>query len=433
MAAIAAIYLLCFCAWMVLGGTIHERTHESDSSLKDEVSAQWGTPQVQLSPQLELAWDEDVEQKETVVDPVTQQTRVVTRTSTVERKRPVLLDRSKVDVGFRLDHRRKGLLWYSTYAVDFRGDYAYVHQDERDARLIITYSFPSPQALYDGFRFDIDGKVDPQLVPSDEAGGKVVRQVVPVRRGSEVPFTIAYRSQGLDWWRYSFGSDVNRIRNFDLRMHTDFHDIDFPQGTISPTSKIWRAATAEMGAGWDLAWKSENLISGFQIGMEMPKKLNPGPLAAKISFFAPVCLGFFFVWMFVICLMRGIELHPMNYLFLAAAFFAFHLLFAYSVDHIDVVPAFLIASAVSVFLLVSYLRLVVGIRFAAFEAAGSQVVYLVLFSYAHFFEGFTGLIVTIGSILTLFLLMQLTGRVKWAEKFRSKAGLGLPSATPSST
>jgi inner membrane protein involved in colicin E2 resistance len=234
---------------------------------------------------------------------------------------------------------------------------------------------------------------------------------VPVRKGTVVPFEIAYRSQGLDWWRYSFGRDVNRVKNFELVMTTDFKDIDFPQGTISPHFKD------ETPSGWKLRWKSDNLISGFQIGMEMPRKLNPGPLAAEISFFAPVSLGFFFVWMFVITLMRRIDLHPMNYLFLAAAFFAFHLLFAYTVDHIDIVLAFLLASATSVFLVVSYLRLVVGIRFAALEAAGSQLVYLVLFSYAHFFEGLTGLIVTIGSILTLFLLMQVTGRIRWSDKF----------------
>jgi len=66
---------------------------------------------------------------------------------------------------------------------------------------------------------------------------------------------------------------------------------------------------------------------------------------------------------------------------------------------------------------VSYLRLVVGLRFALTEAAGAQFIYLVLFSYAFFFKGFTGLTVTIGSILTLFVVMQATGRVCWAEKF----------------
>lgn len=419
MVAIAAIYVLVGLGWMVLGGSVSQRTWKSDRELKAEVSALWGSPQTQVSPQIAFVWEEEVEEKQTVEDAATGEKKLLTRTTRVERQRPVILDRSKVDVDFRMDHRRKGLLWYATYSVDFRGEYAYLH-DDRDGRLVVTYRFPTTQALYDGFRFEVDGIVDPQIVPVDEGGAKIVRQVVPVGRGASVPFAIAYRSQGLDWWRYSFGDDVNRVKNFELTMTTNFEEVDFPDGTISPTLK------EDTPEGWKLRWRSENLISGFQIGMEMPKKLNPGPLAAKISFFAPVCLGFFFVWMFVIGLMRGVELHPMNYLFLAAAFFAFHLLFAYTVDHIDVVPAFVICSAVSMFLVVSYLRLVVGIRFAALEAAGSQFVYLVLFSYAHFFEGFTGLIVTVGSILTLFLLMQLTGRIRWAEKFRGAGGELVP-------
>jgi inner membrane protein involved in colicin E2 resistance len=121
--------------------------------------------------------------------------------------------------------------------------------------------------------------------------------------------------------------------------------------------------------------------------------------------------------MFIITTMRGIDLHPMNYFFLATAFFAFHLLMAYLVDHISIHAAFVVSSIVSIFLVVTYLRLVVGIRFAAVEAALAQFVYLVLFSYAFFFKGFTGLAVTIGSILTLFMVMQLTGRIRWSEKF----------------
>jgi hypothetical protein len=51
------------------------------------------------------------------------------------------------------------------------------------------------------------------------------------------------------------------------------------------------------------------------------------------------------------------------------------------------------------------------------QAGGAQFVYLVLFSYAFFIPGYTGLAVTIGSIVTLFLLMQLTARIRWAERF----------------
>jgi inner membrane protein involved in colicin E2 resistance len=107
----------------------------------------------------------------------------------------------------------------------------------------------------------------------------------------------------------------------------------------------------------------------------------------------------------------------MNYFFLSAAFFAFHLLLAYLVDHLDVHAAFLTAAATSVFLVLSYLRLVMGTRAALAEAGLAQTVFLVLFSYAFFFEGVTGLTVTLGAVVTLFVLMQVTGRVDWGQVF----------------
>ena len=66
-----------------------------------------------------------------------------------------------------------------------------------------------------------------------------------------------------------------------------------------------------------------------------------------------------------------------------------------------------IAAAVSVSLVVSYLRARGrhALRAAARRAL-AQLVFLVLFSYAFFFEGYTGLTVTVGAVLTLFVLMQ---------------------------
>lgn len=108
----------------------------------------------------------------------------------------------------------------------------------------------------------------------------------------------------------------------------------------------------------------------------------------------------------------------MNYFFLSTAFFAFHLLLAYLADHLDIHVSFAICSAVSVVLVVTYLRLVTGTQFAIREAALAQLIYLVLFSYAFFFKGLTGLAITIVAILTLFAAMQMTGRIRWSEKFR---------------
>ena len=140
-----------------------------------------------------------------------------------------------------------------------------------------------------------------------------------------------------------------------------------------------------------------------------------------MSFSAPISLLFFFTILFVLGTLRKIDFHPIHYVFVAAAFFAFHLLFGYSVDLLQIVPAFLVSSVVSLALVVSYLRLVVSNRFAFVEAAAAQLVYLVGFSLAHFLDGYTGLTVTVLSIGTLFVLMQLTGRIRWSEGDRTSA------------
>jgi hypothetical protein len=371
--AIAFIFLCTSAAWLFLGGTIFARTYNSDPELKDKVASSWGSPQIQAQP---------------------------TVTSDV----PVAIDSSKIDVFVDLDYRQKGLLWYSTYKVAFTGAYA-VHNDTDAARdITLHWAFPAQKAIYD----DVSIAVDAQR----QNGTAAVTTTLAPRKSALI--RIAYRSHGLDSWTYSLGGDSAQVRNFKLNLTTNFRDVDYPDNALSPTSK------EETATGWKLSWEYANLVSGYQIAVALPAKLQPGPLAGEISNFAPVSLFFFFV-MILISTLRKVDLHPMNYFFLAAAFFAFHLLLAYLVDHISIHAAFLIASVVSTALVVSYLRLVTGLRFALREAGLAQFIYLILFSYAFFFKGFTGLAVTIGSILTLFVSMQLTGRIRWPEQFTALA------------
>jgi hypothetical protein len=212
---------------------------------------------------------------------------------------------------------------------------------------------------------------------------------------------------------------VADARNFTLRARTNVRGLDFPAGTMSPTSRT------EAGEGWDLTWRFTNLVTGQAIGIDLPARQNPGPVAARITFFAPVSLLFFLAVMVVLDVLSSESLHPMNYTFIAAAFFAFHLLMAYLVDHVSLHVAFGASALVSAGLVASYLRAVGGMRERWWQAVLAQAVYLVAFSYAFFFEGVTGLAVTIGAILTLFVLMQMTARVRWADVFaRREAAAG---------
>jgi hypothetical protein len=289
------------------------------------------------------------------------------------------LESSKLDVSLALEHRQKGLLWYSTCTVGFSGVYAVRNDSGEERTVTFDWPFPAQKAIHDDLAISVDGELLPFQNDTVSAATKT-----HLAAGATRTFQVSYRSHGLDLWAYDFGENVSQVHDFNLRMTTNFRDIDFPDNSLSPVEKH------ETGNGWLLIWRYKNLVSGYNIAMAMPAKLQPGPLAGQISYFAPVSLFFFFFVMLIITTLHGLDLHPMNYFFLATAFFAFHLLLAYLVDHISIHVAFVICSIVSVGLVVSYLRLVVGMRFAAREAGIVQLIYLVL-SYAFFFKGFTGL------------------------------------------
>ena len=375
--AISAIFIGTTAAWLFLGVTISTRTGESDAQLRDKVSSVWGGRHAQVAPIASFGAD-----------------RISAPAA------------SDIEVVLNLEHRRKGLLWYPTYTVDFQGKYGFRNEDAEARDVQFYWAFPAKGAIYDDLQLTLDGAaLRPELL-ADRA--RVTSKLQP---GQTVRLGVRYKSQGLEEWRYRFGAQISSLPNFRMRVKTNFGDVDFDDRTLAPTTKM------ESGTGWELTWAYRNLFAGREIAVVMPQKPQPGPLAAEISFFAPVSLLFYFFVLLMFTSLKEVDLHPMNYFFLACSFFAFHLLMAYLVDHIDIYAAFAISAAVSVFLAVTYLRLVAGAKFAMREAAGAQLVYLVLFSFAFFFRGFTGLAVTVGAILTLFLTMQLTAGVRWADRF----------------
>ena len=417
--AIAFIFVATSVAWSILGVTVQERTGESDGELRQEVAQLWGGRHRQVAPKV---WIEEPRIVTRQVQENDETGRAVQRTvtETVYDQVPLSLEENRIDVTFDLDQRQKGLLWYDTYAVHFDAQYLVSHHAVAARHVRVHFAFPSPEGIYDGFQIQVGGQDAREA--SDLSAG--ITADVVAEPGEQIPIRIAYRSRGLDDWTYAFGEGVAQVRDFALVAHTDFTGIDFPAGTMSPTAK------KREGSGWRLEWEFESLATGQKVGLDMPNRQNPGPLAARISYFAPVSLLFFVTVMVILGVLRGRSLHPMNYVFVSAGFFAFHLLLAYLVDHLDVHLSFAIAAVVSVLLVVTYLWLAAGLRVAVLEAGIAQTVFLVLFSYAFFFEGYTGLTVTVGAIATLFVLMLVTGRVDWGKVFAR--GQERPVSAPTS-
>lgn len=385
------IFICMTIAWAILGTSIIVRTDSGYTQLDQRVEDLWGSEHSQKAPTVMLtSIQKNGDYEKTVTTPVE-------------------LESSDIQAGFQLEHRRKGLLWYPTYDVDFDGVYTFKNPLKQPAEATVIFVFPASGTIYDAFEFRVG---DEQITPNAN-NYEGINAVVDVPAGGEVTIHVAYKSRGLDRWRYSFSEGITTVKNFSLKAVTDFSEYDFPPQTISASTKT------PTKNGWELEWTFNSMVSDFDIGVQMPTKLNPGPLASRMSYFAPVSLLFFFTTLVVLGAVKDRNLHPMHYFFLGASFFSFHILFAYLVDHLLVELSFIIAAVVSMALVATYLYRAAGGRFALWVSS-AQLVFLVLFSYAFFFEGYTGLVITIGAILTLAIMMQLTAKVDWAEVFRKK-------------
>lgn len=387
--AITFIYTCTAVGWFILAGATIVRTQTQDRNLRGAVSQLWGAKQSQAAP------------------------TVYYKPPTAKAAKEYLaLDASEVNVDLKLDHRRKGLLWYSTYHVTFAGKYTVKNNSDHSRQVVAEFAFPAKGAVYDNFRLAVDGR----RVNEVEINSGKVTKTLELAPSQSQTLEISYNSQGLDQWSYDFGTYVRQVKNFSLIVNTDFEKIDFPAESISPTDK------QSLTNGWKLTWKYTNLLTGVKIAVVTPKKLNPGPWVSRVTAAAPVSLFLFFFLLFVFTTVKKIKLHPMNYFFVGTAFFSFHLLLAYLVDHVPLPLAFAICSMMSVLLVLSYMRLVVGWRVAFLEITLFQLIYLVFFSYTFFFEGYTGLAITILCICTLFVVMQFTGKLDWETVFAKNKG-----------
>jgi len=381
--AVVLIFLLGVVAWIVLGQANWMRSQQTSAMLSASVQSLWGAPIEQTAPEL------------TIKVPGTDRIRMISPS------------RNRIDVNINLEQRRKGLLWYPTYTVDFHGRYEVTNEARIAQDIRLYFTLPSETATYENLVLKIGEKAE----RLDTLIGYSFYRIIPLMPGASEAIEIAYQTRGINSWTYLLNNGQGLVNRLDMTVKTNFIDIDFIDGSLSPMQVDVR------DDGLDIHWRSSELITRQNIGISMPQKLNPGPLAARMSFFAPVCLLFFFVLITSICVTRKIDIHPMHYLFVNAGFFAFHLLFAYTIDLINVHLAFFISAIVSVVLVVSYLARALGETFPWKIAALGQLIYLVLFSYSFFLKGMTGLTVTIASIVTLAVLMRITAQTDWSQVF----------------
>jgi hypothetical protein len=244
-AAITFIFLCTAFAWAILGATIFQRTYDSDSLSGTRVESTWGAPQNQTPP---IASFEELVPKKTVK---TENGKTVETVVQEKFTRELALENSRLNVDLNLEHRQKGLLWYSTYKVGFAGAYLFRNPSDKERDVTFALNFPTAQAIYDDLIFTVDGA--PLALKNEKNSASGTVKIAP---GKVATLKVGYKSQGLNHWAYSLANgneaagDVARVSDFSLKMTTNFKDIDFPNNTLSPTIKrrLLNARTATAGS-----------------------------------------------------------------------------------------------------------------------------------------------------------------------------------------
>ena len=387
MIAIVIIFFVSCIGWLILGTVTSFRSTDSFSRLGSQVEGLWGTPLMQKAPAF------------SVQIPGSRQVRWI------------MPSRNVIAVEIQPDYRKKGLIWYPTYTCSFEGQYTVANTEEVLQKIRLHFAFPAKGATYDNFAMYINDKL--LRSPIDTKQG--VAEIIELAPGKRTTFRIKYKTRGINSWRYQMAQHVERVQNLKMTVKTAFDDVDYTEASLSPMH------SEKTRDGMFLEWRATDLITSSDIGIIIPQKLNPGPLTSRITYFAPVCLIFFFVLIATITVKYEIDIHPMHYLFVAAGFFAFHLLLTYFVGHINVHLAFVISAVTSVALVTGYLSAALGRKFPWKIAIAGQLFFLVLFSYSFFIKGVTGLTVAIGSVVTLAILMRVTASLDWNNVFAKRA------------
>src|SRR5262245_32536281 len=153
LARIGPLFMIFLCtaiAWMILGQTLVQRTSESGVVLKERVASTWGAPQEQAPPS--ASWIHSVPRDVTSLE----DGKKVVRTVQEQVVDALPLEGSRVRGVLNLEYRQKGLLWFSTYKVDFIGSYTF-HNTTKGEDITFTLTFPAVQAIYDDLQLTVDG------------------------------------------------------------------------------------------------------------------------------------------------------------------------------------------------------------------------------------------------------------------------------------
>jgi hypothetical protein len=388
---ITLIYFFFVMLWFALGVKMQLSTKSVMSSGKDVISTKnWGGEIYQRAP-VQYASLQGEEEIRKINDEEKLSKRLVSST------------RENILVKINVEYKKKGLITYNTYTVDFSGDYEFVNKGSEPEERFFTFKLPDNVIMFSNLKMSVNEK----LVEDDDISDGLNWSGI-LNPGEKSKINVQYSARGIDNWGYMLGKNIQH-NNLDIDVIIVDGEAVLWEKSLSPTK------TEITDESEKFSWQFTQLITDRGIGISVKKAMNPFIIAKNLSFFAPLSFFLYLVSLITMLIIRRKELHPVHFIFIGASYFVFNLLLSYLVQYISIPIAFGVSFIVSFSLIVSFLWRILDLRFTFIENGIFLILFLLIYPIS-FFTLNRGLILVISGVIALGMLMHLSARFKWEKE-----------------
>ena len=414
----------------MIGGRVTERQDRRDEAVA-EVASKWGGAQSITGPALVLPYTHRWTERAADAAPITRS----------EIRHAIFLpERLSVRGSIDSEQRSRGIFTVPVYQLDvtIAGELARPDLEELGIdpsavawdRAQLAIGISDVRAIQHENEVSWNGRPISFLPGTGEfrEAGPGIHAVVGVPDGAqriEFSFPLALNgSGGVYFSPFGRTTEVELASNY---AHPSFQGNWLPaQRSVSDAAFTARWSIPYLGRNYPQAWKAEtplaDAIAGSRFGVELIDPVDHYRMAERSVKYAGLFIVLTFAAVWLIEVLAGVRVHPIQYLLLGSALCLFYLLELSLSEHLGFLISYALASVAVIALVAGYCSVVLRRRSrAAIVAAGVSLLYAYLYTLL-MNEDYALLAGSIGLFAILAAIMYATRRVDWYAVGAARTG-----------
>lgn len=367
-------------------------------------------PIIESQPEFNITYDEYQ-----IYQDVDRYNRIINLYKKVEKEAEIIPIKTDIKVDIWQENKKNNLNRIPVYAINYKSQYLINPEQQNIKKIRLTYRLPSKKTVFDNFKIIVNNNELKNFNLNDKTG-EIISDI-QFDEGDFNKIQISYTARGSEYWKYNFGENIKKIIDFNLDITTNFKKIVFPGDCLPAIQKTGSKNST------NLRWNYKNLLIGNKLGITIPQKYNPYKLAALLSFSGPIGLLFFLLLLYFILNYDNKEFITTDYFFISLSFISFYIIFSFTIKYLDIYTSLITSLIISLIISGIYMYFINGIKFTILNILIPQFFCLITLFFSFIFKEFTGLIISISFIITIFISMIINIKSTKTQYYKTSRGL----------